>query len=159
MAKRSEKTIQIVRMRQLKPFWGNRNNDKPGNGRWAVTPVGGPEGFLHMNRREGVVTKSCTVGFMFFPAGVSSPGLHVHNNLDEVYIVTNGEMAVQFEDRSEEVLGHYDCAFIPAGVAHGIRNSGLSDSHLVYFQTGVEREGFQTGQSKNLGSSRWLSEA
>lgn len=155
----AEKQIQIVRMRQLKPFWGNRLNDRPGYIRWAVTPVGGPEGFLHMNRDDGaVVTESCTVGFMYFPVGVSSPGIHVHNDFDEVYVVIKGQMAVRFEDGREEILGPLDTAFIPAGVPHGARNAGLEDCQMVYFQTGVEREGFQTGKSENLGSSRWLTD-
>ncbi len=157
---RDQKTIRIVRMKQLKPFWGNRLNDRPGNGRWAVTPVGGPEGFLHMNRDDGaVVTETCTVGFMYFPVGVSSPGVHVHNDFDEVYVVTRGEMAVRFGDGSEELLSEYDCAFIPRGVTHGIRNAGLVEARLLWFQTGVEREGFQLGSGSDEGASKWLTEA
>lgn len=155
-----KKRIQIVRVRQLKPFWGNRLNDRPGYGRWAVTPVGGPEGYLHMNRNDGaVITESCTVGYMYFPVAVSSPGIHVHEGFDEVYVVHKGELALRFEDGNEEVLGPLDCGFIPAGVPHGARNGGTSDCQLIYFQTGVEREGFQTGKATNLGRSRWLSES
>ncbi len=158
MAKQAEKEIQVVRFRQMKPFWGNRNNEVPGNGRWAVTPVAGPEGFLHMNRDDPdvVVTEKCTVGFMHFPPGVSSPGLHVHETLDEVYFIARGEMAVRFGDGHEEPVNQYDVVFVPAGTPHGIRNVGLEDAHLVWFQNGVEREGFQLGQSGNLGNSRWL---
>lgn len=155
-----EKKVQIVRFRRLKPFWGNRLNDRPGNGRWAVTPVGGPEGYLHMNRDDGaVVTESCTVGFMYFPPGVSSPGIHLHEGFDEVYVVIKGQMAVRFEDGSEEVLGPLDTAYIPAGVSHGARNAGLKDCQMLYFHTGVEQEGFQTGKAENLGTSRWLTES
>ncbi len=158
--KPAKKRIQIVRMRQLKPFWGNRLNDRPGYARWAVTPVGGPKGYLHMNRDDGaVVTESCTVGYMYFPVGVSSPGIHVHEAFDEVYVAIKGDLAVRFEDGTEEVIGPFDCAFIPAGTPHGARNAGASECQFVYFQTGVEREGFQTGKSTNLGRSRWLGEA
>jgi mannose-6-phosphate isomerase-like protein (cupin superfamily) len=91
-------------------------------------------------------------------AGVSSPGIHVHNDFDEVYICVRGEVAVRHEDGSEDYLGPNDVAYIPAGTPHGLRNVALEDSHVWYFQNGVEREGFQKGLDENQGGSRWLTE-
>jgi mannose-6-phosphate isomerase-like protein (cupin superfamily) len=131
--------IKIVRWRSLRANWASRANDVPGHGRWGITPVGGPAGFEHMNREDGAVeTTSCTVGLMVFPPGVSSPSVHVHVEVDEVYVVTEGELAVLYGDGTETLLERYDVAFIPAGVAHGVRNAGLKDGHLIWFKTGVE---------------------
>jgi len=131
--------IQVVRWQSLRPNWASRDTNVPGHARWGITPVGGPVGFEHMNREDGAVeTTSCTVGLMVFPPGVSSPGVHVHAEVDEVYVVTEGELAVLSGNGTETLLQRYDVAFIPAGVAHGVRNAGLSDGHLVWIKTGVE---------------------
>jgi quercetin dioxygenase-like cupin family protein len=131
--------IQIVRRQGLRPNWRSRDTDVPGHARWGITPVGGPPGFEHMNREDGAVeTMSCTVGLMVFPPGVSSPGVHVHPEVNEVYVVTEGELAVLSGDGTEQLLHRYDVAFIPAGVAHGVRNAGLTDGHLIWIKTGVE---------------------
>jgi mannose-6-phosphate isomerase-like protein (cupin superfamily) len=131
--------IQIVRRQSLRPNWDSRDSGVPGHTRWGVTPVGGPRGFEHMNRDDGaVVTENCTVGLMVFPSGISSPGVHVHPEVDEVYVVTKGDLAVVHEDGTEVVIGVYDVAYIPAGTPHGVRNAGLEDGHLVWIKTGVE---------------------
>jgi mannose-6-phosphate isomerase-like protein (cupin superfamily) len=151
--------IKSVPFKSLKPFWKNRLGDQPRFARWVVTPVGGPPGFLNMNRDDGAVeTESCTVGFIHMAAGVSSPGLHVHEGFDEVYLCVRGEVAVRHGDGTESILGPNDVAWIPRGVVHGLRNLALEDSHIWYFQTGVEREGFQMGLGENEGGSRWLTD-
>ncbi len=149
--------IQVIRQADLKPFWGNTNNDVPGHGRWIITPVGGPEGYLHMNRNDpgAVTTESCTGGLIVLPSGVSSPGVHVHNDFDEIYVVVSGRAAALDADGNDHHLGEMDWVWIPRGTYHGLRNTGFNDARVLYFQTGVERAGFQTGQVEDLGGSTW----
>jgi mannose-6-phosphate isomerase-like protein (cupin superfamily) len=131
--------IQIVRWQSLRPNWASRDTGVPGHARWGVTPIGGPPGFEHMNREDGAIqTTSCTVGLMVFPPGVSSPGVHVHAEVNEVYVVAQGELCVLSGEGTETLLRRYDVAFIPAGVPHGVRNAGLEDGHLIWIKTGVE---------------------
>ena len=151
-------SIQVIRQSDLKPFWGSTNAGVAGHGRWIVTPVGGPEGYLHMNRDDpgAVTTESCTGGLIVLPSGVSSPGLHVHKDFDEIYVVVSGRVAAIGPDGKDQHLGEMDWVWIPRGTNHGLRNAGFNDARVIYFQTGVERAGFQTGEAENLGGSSWL---
>jgi quercetin dioxygenase-like cupin family protein len=150
----SEREVAIVPLAGLKPNWGSYRANEPGYQRWAVTWVGGPEGYLHMNRGEGAVSESCLAGLMVFPVGTSGAGLHSHD-FDEVYIVHRGKMALIHPDGSETILGPLDTAFMPAGVAHSARNAGDEDCYLIFFQAALEEEAFQLGGASG-GGSRWL---
>jgi mannose-6-phosphate isomerase-like protein (cupin superfamily) len=150
----SDDVVRIVRLADLKPNWGSYRADEPGYQRWAVNWVGGPEGYLHMNREVGGISESCLAGLMVFPVGTSGAGLHTHG-FDEVYVVHRGKMALIHGDKSETVLGPLDAAFMPAGVPHSARNVGDEDCYLIFFQAAIEKQDFQMG-GEEQGSSRWL---
>lgn len=149
-----EHGMVVIPFGQLKPNWKLHRADQPGYQRWAVTWVGGSEGFLHMNREVGGVSDKCLAGLMVFPVGTQGAGLHTHG-FDEVYIIHRGRMAIRRDDGSEFEMGPLDAAYMPAGAPHTIRNIGDEDAYLIFFHTALEKESFQQGGG-DWGSSAWL---
>src|SRR5258706_13150104 len=60
-----------------------------------------------------------------------------HKRQDQIYHVLEGEGAMEIEGRTTIVRRH-DVIFIPAGVAHAIRNNGLADLTFIVVTTPVD---------------------
>jgi len=73
-----------------------------------------------------------TLSVMFVPPGQGN-ALHAHE-VEEVFFILSGKVLVFIEDeagnRSETVLGPWDCVSCPAEVLHGFQNVGLEPAYL-----------------------------
>jgi mannose-6-phosphate isomerase-like protein (cupin superfamily) len=61
---------------------------------------------------------------------------HAHRVQEQVYHVLDGEGLMEIDDRRKVVRTH-DVIFIPPGVSHSIRNSGLGDLTFIVATTPV----------------------
>jgi mannose-6-phosphate isomerase-like protein (cupin superfamily) len=64
---------------------------------------------------------------------------HKHKIQEQVYHVLDGEGVMEIEDE-RTVVGKHDVIFIPPGVEHSIKNSGLGDLTFIVVTTPVEDE-------------------
>ncbi len=64
---------------------------------------------------------------------------HKHKIQEQVYHVLDGEGVMEIEDE-RTVVRKNDVIFIPPGVEHSIRNSGLGDLTFIVVTTPVEDE-------------------
>ena len=62
---------------------------------------------------------------------------HTHKVQEQIYHVLEGEGSMEIEGRRQIVRRH-DVIFIPPGVAHSIRNDGLTDLTFIVVTTPVE---------------------
>ncbi len=56
---------------------------------------------------------------------------HNHPNADEFFLVTEGELTIEFEDAERVTLRVNDSVVIPAGVVHRTRPAGRAVNLLV----------------------------
>ncbi|TWT16835.1 cupin domain-containing protein [Luteimonas wenzhouensis] len=63
---------------------------------------------------------------------------HLHPGTDELFLVVEGELHIEFADRPEAVLDAWQCLVVPAGTVHRTRAVGRTVN--VTF----ERQGAQT---------------
>ena len=62
---------------------------------------------------------------------------HTHKVQEQIYHVLEGEGAMEIEGKTTIVRRH-DVVFIPPGVAHSIRNNGLTDLTFIVVTTPVD---------------------
>ena len=62
---------------------------------------------------------------------------HTHKVQEQIYHVLEGEGSMEIAGRRQTVRRH-DVVFIPPGVAHSIRNDGLSDLTFIVVTTPAE---------------------
>jgi mannose-6-phosphate isomerase-like protein (cupin superfamily) len=62
---------------------------------------------------------------------------HTHKVQEQIYHVLEGEGSMEIEGKRQVVRRH-DVIFIPPGVAHSIRNDGLTDLVFIVVTTPVE---------------------
>jgi quercetin dioxygenase-like cupin family protein len=67
------------------------------------------------------------------PAGTVTP-LHLHHDSDEVMYVLSGEITCMIGDQVT-VGGPGTCAFMPRGVAHAWKNTGLETARALFIYT------------------------
>lgn len=77
---------------------------------------------------------------MSLPVGQRQKGLHYHS-VAEIYIVLKGELEGYDGKNQTHRAGPLDCVYIPAGVPHGVRNSGNEDCELIWIHDGIEKIG------------------
>lgn len=131
---------RIVRFRDLEPSWTTKQAKEPGFMRWLVTWVGGPAGHINTNPGIAVESAQCAVGMMCLPSGQRQAGKHTHG-VTEIYVVLRGELEGFDASGRPHRAGPMDCAYIPAGCPHGVRNCGLEDVILIWAHDGIERNG------------------
>jgi mannose-6-phosphate isomerase-like protein (cupin superfamily) len=128
---------EIIRYRDLEPARHVPGAKEPGFMRWLITWVGGPAGHINTNRDVAKVSQNTVVGMMNLPVGQRQKGLHYHS-VAEIYIILRGELE-GYDGRGHiPRAGPMDCMYIPAGVPHGVRNSGLEDCDLIWIHDGIE---------------------
>ena len=49
---------------------------------------------------------------------------HVHPASDEVFLVVEGELHIEFAEHAKRVLGPWQCVTVPAGTVHRTRAAG-----------------------------------
>jgi len=64
---------------------------------------------------------------------------HVHKVQEQIYHVLDGQGLMEIDDVTK-VVGKHDVIFIPPGVWHSIRNSGLVDLVFIVATTPVKDE-------------------
>lgn len=131
---------RIIRFRDLEPSRTTRQAKEPGFLRWLVTWVGGPAGHINTNPGIAVESTHCAVGMMYLPRGQRQAGRHTHG-VTEIYVALQGELEGFDASGHPHRAGPLDCAHIPAGCPHGVRNCGLQDVILVWAHDGIERNG------------------
>lgn len=77
---------------------------------------------------------------MNLPVGQRQKGLHYHS-IVEIYIILRGELESFDHTSKTHRAGPGDCIYIPAGVPHGVRNSGTTDCDLIWIHDGIEKIG------------------
>jgi mannose-6-phosphate isomerase-like protein (cupin superfamily) len=131
----------VVRLDDLKPFWGTSHATEPGFLRWLVTYVGPPEG--NPNPESGAVSERVILGLMRLYAGNRQYGVHTHT-VTEVYLILRGEVESIEPGGIRHVAGPMDCLYIPPGAPHGVRAIGDEDVDLVWIWDGLEPAGGST---------------
>ncbi|HEV2238997.1 MAG TPA: cupin domain-containing protein, partial [Ktedonobacterales bacterium] len=78
--------------------------------------------------------------FEFTVAPGSSPGAHVHANIEEIFYVVDGEFDLRVGDRTERA-GPGALMFVPKGAAHTFTNPGPAPARLLAIVSppGLER--------------------
>ena len=64
---------------------------------------------------------------------------HTHKVQEQIYHVLEGEGSMEIEGKRQVVRKH-DVIFIPPGVAHSIRNDGITDLVFIVVTTPVEEK-------------------
>src|SRR4051812_7925510 len=62
---------------------------------------------------------------------------HTHKVQEQIYHVLEGEGAMEIEGKTT-ILRRHDVVFVPPGVAHSIRNNGLTDLTFIVVTTPVD---------------------
>jgi quercetin dioxygenase-like cupin family protein len=70
------------------------------------------------------------------PAGAETP-LHLHHSSDEVACVLSGEFTFKIGDEVS-VGGPGTCAFMPRGIAHAWKNTGVETGRALFIYTPAE---------------------
>jgi quercetin dioxygenase-like cupin family protein len=68
------------------------------------------------------------------PAGTVAGPLHLHRDSDEIIYVLSGEITFKIGDQVT-VGGPGTCAFIPRGVAHAWKNTGIETARPLFMYT------------------------
>jgi len=131
----------VVRLDDLKPFWGTAHATEPGFLRWLITYVGPPEG--NPNPESGAVSDRAILGLMRLYAGNRQFGVHTHT-VTEIYIIVHGQVESIEPGGIRHVAGPMDCLYIPPGAPHGVRAVGDEDVDLVWMWDGIEPAGGST---------------
>lgn len=132
--------IQIVRHRDLEPFWGVKRATEPGFMRSLVTWMGGPEGYINTNLGQAIPSRHCAVGIMDMSVGNRQPGVHVHT-MNEIYVILEGQVESIDGVGNKHIAGPLDCLFIPTGVPHGVRTIGDIAVKLLWVNDDLEEWG------------------
>lgn len=132
--------IKVVRYKDLEPQWHVPGAREPGFMRWLKSWVGGPPGYVNPNKEKTIYNQNCVVGMMNLFKGQQQKGLHYHS-ITEIYVILKGELE-SYDGKGEKTYaGPLDCIYIPAGVPHGVRNSGDEDCELIWVHDGIEKIG------------------
>jgi quercetin dioxygenase-like cupin family protein len=79
----------------------------------------------------------CETPRLLFDLYCLEPGqaqkVHVHDDIDKIYLVHSGQVTVQLGDESR-VLSVGEAACATAGLAHGVRNHTAEPATVVVFQ-------------------------
>ena len=132
--------VEIVRHRDLEPFWGVKRATEPGFMRSLVTWMGGPEGYINTNVAQAISSRHCAVGIMDMAVGNRQPGVHVHT-MNEIYVILDGQVESIDGVGNRHIAGPLDCLFIPTGVPHGVRTIGDVDVRLLWINDDLEKWG------------------
>jgi len=132
--------IKVVPYNTLDEQWHVPGAREPGYMRWLKSWVGGPAGYVNPNKQAAVINENFVVGMMNLFKGQKQKGLHYHS-VTEIYVILMGELE-SYDGKGEKTYaGPMDCIYIPAGVPHGVRNSGNSDCELIWVHDGIEKIG------------------
>ncbi|KAK4938720.1 hypothetical protein LTR10_020903 [Elasticomyces elasticus] len=132
--------IKVVPYSTLEEQWHVPGAREPGFMRWLKSWVGGPAGYVNPNKQAAVINENFVVGMMNLFKGQQQKGLHYHS-VTEIYVILTGELE-SYDGKGEKTYaGPMDCIYIPAGVPHGVRNSGDSDCELIWVHDGIEKIG------------------
>jgi len=131
---------EIIRWNDLEPQWHVPGAKEPGFMRYLVSWVGGPKGFVNPNKDVAYISQNTVVGMMNLPVGQRQKGLHYHS-ITEIYVILKGELESFDGTNKTHRAGPGDCIYIPAGVPHGVRNSGTEDCDLIWIHDGIEKIG------------------
>ena len=141
------------------PNVGSKEVSKPveGDGYTVASLDGVGEGYgFRKIRRELGVTEFGVNAIVLPPA--AETGFHLHERQQELYIVTEGSIEIEFGDESKHALGPGGMARVDAATQRKIRNTG--DADAVYIVIGAEggyvgRDGLlpegEDGRVKNRG--------
>ncbi|MFY0611549.1 MAG: cupin domain-containing protein [Hyphomicrobiaceae bacterium] len=132
--------VEIVRHRDLEPFWGVKRATEPGFMRSLITWMGGPEGYINTNVDQAISSRHCAVGIMDMAVGNRQPGVHVHT-MNEIYVILDGQVESIDGLGNKHIAGALDCLFIPTGVPHGVRTIGDVDVRLLWVNDDLEEWG------------------
>lgn len=133
-------SFQIVRHRDLEPFWGVKRATEPGFMRSLITWMGGPEGYINTNLGQAIPSQHCAVGIMDMPVGNRQPGVHVHT-MNEIYVILEGQVESIDGVGNKHIAGPLDCLSIPTGVPHGVRTIGDINVKLLWLNDDLEKWG------------------
>lgn len=99
--------------------------------------------------QSGQTGESVMVFEEVMPAGAETP-FHLHHGSDEIACVLSGEFTFKIGDEVT-VGGPGTCAFMPRGIAHAWKNSGVEKGRALFIYTPAEAgklfEEFRRAQS------------
>ncbi|KAJ5924903.1 hypothetical protein N7454_007542 [Penicillium verhagenii] len=131
---------KIVPRATLEPQWHVPGAKEPGFIRYLINWVGGPAGYINPNKTAAAISEEAVVGLMNLPFGQKQKGIHYHS-VAEIYIIIRGELEGYDGNGHITRAGPLDCMYIPAGVPHGVRNSGPEDCDIIWVHDGIEKIG------------------
>jgi mannose-6-phosphate isomerase-like protein (cupin superfamily) len=113
---------------------------------YAVANIGNlGEGYGFRKIRKDVGVTEFGVNAIVLPAGAET-GFHLHERQQELYLVIDGELEIEFDDGKGFKLSAGGVARVDAPVARKIRNSGKGDATYVI----VGAEGGYVGRDGKL---------
>lgn len=135
--------------------------------RWLTSWVGGPEGHINPNFGVSVTSDKTSVGFMKLMKGCRQKGVHAHTIVEvrpslpcpepprptparpltdrrQIYVILKGNIEGFDGKGHKHRAGPMDCIYIPKGVPHAVRNSGVEDLDLLWIHDGIEKKGAAT---------------
>jgi mannose-6-phosphate isomerase-like protein (cupin superfamily) len=113
---------------------------------YAVANIGNlGEGYGFRKIRKDLGVTEFGVNAIVLPAGAET-GFHLHERQQELYIVIDGELEIEFDDGKGFRLGPGGVARVDAPVARKISNSGEGDATYVI----VGAEGGYVGRDGKL---------
>lgn len=79
---------------------------------------------------------------MRIDAGWEGPPPHVHDVVDHLWYVLEGEVTVALGDEPPRTCGRGACAFVPVGVPHTFSTSGTDGVTMLQVDTGQPLDGY-----------------
>ncbi|OQU93629.1 Cupin domain-containing protein [Cladophialophora immunda] len=129
--------IYFVSFTDLKPFYGLYRGQEPEFQRWAISWVGGGDGFENYNRDVALASDKVTIGMTVLGPGQKSVP-HRHED-GELYVVIKGKVVANVGNGNEE-CAKLDGVYFPERVLHGIRNHGDEPACLLWVQERPQRQ-------------------
>lgn len=136
---------RVIRWRELMPMWVVPHSREAGYLRFNLSYVGGPEGFVNINRETDLISLRTSIGLMWMPAGQRQFDLHRHT-VCESYVILAGEVESinPREPGAPTNIGHragvLDMVHMPIGSPHASRTAGTEDVMLLWVHDALERD-------------------
>lgn len=121
--------VKLVKYNELMPYWESHKAKEIGNSRFLVNWIGSAEG-IDFNPEHSGKSEHIVFGSMGILPYNKQP--RHRNGTGVVYFIAQGSVAVSGADGKEEVVGPYDCIYVPAGEPHGLRNIAGETAYVIW---------------------------
>jgi len=125
--------VQVIKFNSLEPHWGAPRAQEHPFLRYAVSYVGGTNGFTNYNPEQATISEKCALGLEVIYPGSRQVSQSLPAN--QCYVVVEGKALVTTRKGQKarvKALGMLDAIWVPAGRVHSLSNPGEKPLWLLW---------------------------